>query len=102
MKECRWLKPVLVGQFEFVEWTADSSPPPHALHCNARRQDGSRRAVGNCVAELSVRASFTKSFDVTERKIANQERLKLAGRLIKCSRGGTKSAQFGLPKMKLA
>jgi ATP-dependent DNA ligase len=23
MKECRWLKPALVGQFEFVEWTAD-------------------------------------------------------------------------------
>ena len=23
MKECRWLKPVLVGQFEFVEWTQD-------------------------------------------------------------------------------
>jgi len=23
MKECRWLKPVLVGQFEFVEWTLD-------------------------------------------------------------------------------
>jgi ATP-dependent DNA ligase len=23
MKECRWLKPVLIGQFEFVEWTAD-------------------------------------------------------------------------------
>jgi ATP-dependent DNA ligase len=21
MKECRWLKPTLVGQFEFVEWT---------------------------------------------------------------------------------
>jgi ATP-dependent DNA ligase len=21
MKECKWLKPVLVGQFEFVEWT---------------------------------------------------------------------------------
>ena len=21
MVECRWLKPVLVGQFEFVEWT---------------------------------------------------------------------------------
>lgn len=21
MKDCRWLKPVLVGQFEFVEWT---------------------------------------------------------------------------------
>jgi bifunctional non-homologous end joining protein LigD len=23
MKECRWLKPVLVGQFEFLEWTPD-------------------------------------------------------------------------------
>lgn len=23
MKECHWLKPVLVGQFEFLEWTAD-------------------------------------------------------------------------------
>ena len=23
MKECRWLRPVLVGQFEFLEWTAD-------------------------------------------------------------------------------
>jgi bifunctional non-homologous end joining protein LigD len=23
MQECRWLKPSLVGQFEFVEWTPD-------------------------------------------------------------------------------
>jgi DNA ligase D-like protein (predicted ligase) len=23
MKDCRWLKPALVGQFEFVEWTTD-------------------------------------------------------------------------------
>jgi ATP-dependent DNA ligase len=23
MKECRWFKPVLVGRFEFVEWTQD-------------------------------------------------------------------------------
>jgi hypothetical protein len=23
MKSCRWLKPVVVGQFEFVEWTPD-------------------------------------------------------------------------------
>jgi ATP-dependent DNA ligase len=23
MGECRWLQPVLVGQFEYVEWTAD-------------------------------------------------------------------------------
>jgi bifunctional non-homologous end joining protein LigD len=24
MAECRWLKPLLVGQFEFVEWTPDN------------------------------------------------------------------------------
>jgi bifunctional non-homologous end joining protein LigD len=24
MKDCIWLKPVLVGQFEFVEWTSDN------------------------------------------------------------------------------
>jgi len=24
MAQCRWLKPVLVGQFEFVEWTPDN------------------------------------------------------------------------------
>lgn len=23
MKDCRWLKPVLIGQFEFLEWTPD-------------------------------------------------------------------------------
>jgi hypothetical protein len=23
MKSCRWLRPILVGQFEFVEWTPD-------------------------------------------------------------------------------
>jgi ATP-dependent DNA ligase len=24
MKDCRWLKPVLVGQFEFLEWTGEN------------------------------------------------------------------------------
>ena len=24
MKECHWLTPVLVGQFEYVEWTPDN------------------------------------------------------------------------------
>jgi hypothetical protein len=24
MADCRWLTPVLVGQFEYVEWTADT------------------------------------------------------------------------------
>ena len=24
MKDCRWLKPVLVAQIEFLEWTSDN------------------------------------------------------------------------------
>jgi ATP-dependent DNA ligase len=24
MKDCRWLKPMLIGQFEFREWTPDN------------------------------------------------------------------------------
>ena len=37
MKECRWLQPVLVGQFEFVEWTPDG----HLRHAKfvALRED---------------------------------------------------------------
>jgi ATP-dependent DNA ligase len=43
MKECRWLKPVLVGQFEFVEWT----PEGHLRHSKfvALRDDKDPRAV---------------------------------------------------------
>jgi len=26
MADCQWLQPVLVGQFEFVEWTSDAHP----------------------------------------------------------------------------
>ena len=41
MAECRWLKPALVGQFEFVEWTPDN----HLRHSNfvALRDDKKRR-----------------------------------------------------------
>jgi DNA ligase D-like protein (predicted ligase) len=43
MAECRWLKPVLVGQFEFVEWTPDN----HLRHSRfvALRDDKSARDV---------------------------------------------------------
>jgi DNA ligase D-like protein (predicted ligase) len=43
MAECRWLKPVLVGQFEFVEWTADD----HLRHTRfvALREDKDARQV---------------------------------------------------------
>ena len=37
MKDCRWLKPDLVGQFEFVEWTPDK-------HLRHARFGGSRAA----------------------------------------------------------
>ena len=43
MAECRWLKPVLVGQFEFLEWTADE----HLRHTRfvALREDKDARQV---------------------------------------------------------
>jgi DNA ligase D-like protein (predicted ligase) len=43
MAECHWLKPVLVGQFEFVEWTPDN----HLRHSRfvALREDKPARDV---------------------------------------------------------
>jgi DNA ligase D-like protein (predicted ligase) len=43
MDECRWLKPVLVGQFEFVQWTSDA----HLRHSRfmALRDDKKARDV---------------------------------------------------------
>jgi DNA ligase D-like protein (predicted ligase) len=43
MKECRWLKPVLVGHFEYVEWTPDN----HLRHSSfiALREDRDVRDV---------------------------------------------------------
>lgn len=43
MKDCRWLKPQLVGQFEFVEWTGDG----HLRHTKfiALREDKNARQV---------------------------------------------------------
>ena len=47
MMECRWLKPELVGQFEFVEWTADH----HLRHTKfmALRED--KKATDVCREE---------------------------------------------------
>jgi bifunctional non-homologous end joining protein LigD len=44
MAECRWLRPVLVGQFEFLEWTADN----HLRHTRfvGLRSDKDAREVG--------------------------------------------------------
>lgn len=33
MRECRWVKPLLVGQFEFLEWTGDTYGIPDLLPC---------------------------------------------------------------------
>ena len=43
MKECRWVQPVLVGQFEFVEWTPDN----HLRHSKfiALREDKNPKQV---------------------------------------------------------
>jgi bifunctional non-homologous end joining protein LigD len=43
MADCRWLKPVLVGQFEFLEWTGEN----HLRHTRfiGLRDDKPARAV---------------------------------------------------------
>jgi len=43
MAQCQWLKPVLVGQFEFLEWTADD----HLRHAKfvGLREDKKAKAV---------------------------------------------------------
>ncbi len=43
MAECVWLKPVLVGEFEFLEWTAEN----HLRHSKflAPREDKKARDV---------------------------------------------------------
>jgi ATP-dependent DNA ligase len=43
MAECRWVKPELVGQFEFAEWTPDN----HLRHSRfvALREDTDPRDV---------------------------------------------------------
>ena len=43
MKDCRWLKPVLVAQIEFLEWTGEN----HLRHTNfiALRDDKPAREV---------------------------------------------------------
>ena len=43
MKDCRWLKPVLVAQFEFLEWTGEN----HLRHTKfmALRDDKPAREV---------------------------------------------------------
>jgi ATP-dependent DNA ligase len=43
MKDCRWLKPVLMGQFEFLEWTGEN----HLRHSKfiALREDKKARDV---------------------------------------------------------
>jgi DNA ligase D-like protein (predicted ligase) len=44
MADCRWLRPVLVGQFEFLEWTGEN----HLRHSRftALREDKNARDVG--------------------------------------------------------
>jgi bifunctional non-homologous end joining protein LigD len=44
MKQCPWLKPVLVGQFEYLEWTPDN----HLRHARfiGLRDDKRPKEVG--------------------------------------------------------
>jgi bifunctional non-homologous end joining protein LigD len=45
MKDCRWLKPVLVGQFEFREWTPDNHLR-HSRFVGLRDDKPARKVTG--------------------------------------------------------
>jgi ATP-dependent DNA ligase len=49
MAECQWLKPELVGQFEFLEWTGDN----HLRHSKfvGLRED---KKASDVVRELTI------------------------------------------------
>ncbi len=44
MAECQWLKPVLVAQVEFVEWTADDHLP-HSRFVGLREDKPAREVT---------------------------------------------------------
>lgn len=44
MKDCRWLKPVLVGQFEFTEWTPEGHLP-HSRFVGVREDKRAKDVV---------------------------------------------------------
>jgi bifunctional non-homologous end joining protein LigD len=44
MAECHWLEPVLVGQFEFLEWTAGDHLR-HSRFVGLREDKGARQVT---------------------------------------------------------
>ena len=60
MSECRWLRPVLVGQFEFVEWTEDAHSAAQSVYRTARGQEGEEcRAGKGFVTIVGTEAIFS-------------------------------------------
>ena len=52
MKHCRWLKPVVLGQFEFVEWTPDK----HLRHSRfvGLRQSGDSKTLTSAIRLIAT------------------------------------------------
>ena len=44
MRDCRWLKPVLVGEFEFTEWT-DEGHLRHSRFVDLREDKQAKNVV---------------------------------------------------------
>ena len=56
MAECQWLKPVLVGQFEFLEWTGDN----HLRHSKfvGLREDNEGEGCGSRMRPVQLVSSL--------------------------------------------
>jgi ATP dependent DNA ligase C terminal region len=73
MQECRWLRPVLVAQLEYVEWTADA----HLRHSRfiALREDKKSRMCGGNEAQgwaVSAVVTFCAWFLITAQMFVNK------------------------------
>ena len=73
MEECRWLKPQLVAQFEFVEWTEDGWG---CVPTRSRRMYGGSELPCDYLWHLNQRI-WTSRFDEKVRAIVREE-IKLA------------------------
>ena len=69
MKKCQWVKPLLVGQFEFTEWTPDN----HLRHSSfiTLRDDKDAKTVVQESSRFTVRLIVNRALDTSTTQPSN-------------------------------
>jgi len=63
MQQCRWLKPVLVGEFEFTEWTADGHLR-HSRFIGLREDKKAKDVVREMAGKITQASMIETSFRI--------------------------------------